>query len=52
MQMHATQNCMQRLASGQMANIGKRVDHSGMGTAKNNNRTAGSFHKKGLIIQE
>jgi len=43
MQMHAAQNCMQRLSPGQMANIIQRIDYSGMGTAKNNNRAGGSF---------
>ena len=52
MQMHAAQNCMQRLSPGQMANIIQRIDYSGMGTAKNNNRAGGSFLKKGLIIQK
>lgn len=52
MQMHATQNCVKRQAPDQMGNVFQRVDHSGMCTAENNNRTAGSFHKKGLIIQE
>ena len=50
--MHAAHNCMQRLTPGQMANIIQRIDHSGMRTAKNNNRAGGSSDKKRLIIQK